>query len=183
MTRAAVRAAERTGGDAFRRCFRPLGESVYALCEAAQTLAAALGPQLQAARAMRELASHLRPTVLVVDEDSFERTMLASILKDTKIELICASTGAQAFRTMAIRRPDLILMDLDLPDVNGLEVTRLLKSSEPLADIPVIMVTGRSRRTIVMESLRAGAADFMVKPFRRATLLDKLEAHFPGNVT
>ncbi|MEA3119251.1 MAG: hypothetical protein QOI13_2521, partial [Paraburkholderia sp.] len=84
MTRAAVRAAERTGGDAFRRCFRPLGESVYALCEAAQTLAAALGPQLQAARAMRELTSHLRPTVLVVSENSFERTMLASILKDTK---------------------------------------------------------------------------------------------------
>jgi CheY-like chemotaxis protein len=183
MTRAAVGAVERTGGNAFRRCIHQLGESVDALCGAAQTLAVALGPQLQAARTMRELANRMRPTVLAVDDDSFEQMMLARLLKGTKIELICASTGAQAFRSMAIRRPDLVLMDIDLPDVNGMEVTRRLKSVEPLADIPVIMVTGRSRRTVVMESLSAGAADFMVKPFCRATLLDKLEAYLPGNVT
>src|SRR6202035_2095106 len=105
------------------------------------------------------------------------------LLKGTKAKLICASTGAQALHSMAIRRPDLVLMDIDLPDVNGMEVMRRLKSVEPLADIPVIMVTRRSQRTVVMEGIRAGAADFMVKPLQRATLLHKLEAYLPGSVT
>jgi CheY-like chemotaxis protein len=183
MTREAVAVAELTADNDFRRRFHQLGKSVDTLCDAAQTLAVALGPQLQATRAMHALANRMRPTVLAVDDNSFEQTMLARFLNGTKVELICASTGAQALRSMAIRRPDLVLMDIDLPDVNGMEVTRRLKSVEPLADIPVIMITGRSQRTVVMESLRAGAADFMVKPYRRATLLDKLEAFLPGNVT
>lgn len=183
VTRAAASTAERSADLAVRQSFTRLGESVDALCDAARAMAGALGPQLQAARAMRELAERVRPTVLAVNDDPFEQTLLTRFLTDTKVELICASTGAQALSTIWTRRPDLVLIDIDLPDVNGMEVTRRLKSVEPLAGIPVIMVTGHSQRAVVMESLKAGAADLIVKPFRRTTLLDKLEAFLPGSVT
>jgi DNA-binding response OmpR family regulator len=74
-------------------------------------------------------------------------------------------------------------MDIDLPDVDGVEVTRRLKAVEPLASTPVIIATARSHRTVVMESLKAGAADIMVKPYCRATLLDKLDTFLPVSVT
>lgn len=165
-----------------RRHFDCLGESVDALCDAARALAGALGPQLHAARAMGTLAGQKRPNVLAVDDDGFQHGVLARLLGGTRIDLTCAENGAQAFRAIRARRPDLVLVDVDLPDVSGMELTRRLKSVRPLAQIPVIMVTGESRRTVVMESVRAGAADFMVKPFRRSTLLGKLEAFLPGAV-
>ena len=119
---------------------------------------------------------------VAVDDDRFQRCMLERLLAGTRVDLTCAASGAQAFRAIRARRPDLVLVDVDLPDVSGMELTRRLKSVEPLSRIPIIMVTGESRRTVVLESVRAGAADFMVKPFCRSTLIDKLEAFLPGAV-
>ena len=70
-------------------------------------------------------------------------------------------------------------MDFRLPDIDGIEVTRRLKAIPAYADIPVIMVTARSERTIIVDSLEAGAAGFVVKPFERDLLLKKVE-HFLG---
>lgn len=181
-THAAADAAARSGGPAFQRCFRQVGESVDALCSAAQGLAGALGPQLEAVRVMGALTERIRPTVLAVEDDAVEQTQLAHLLDNTKVELTHASSGAQAFSSIWTRRPDLVLMDIDLPDVNGMEVTRRLKSVVPLASIPVILVAAYGRRSVVMESLKAGAADFMIKPLRRSTVLEKLEAFLPGSV-
>jgi CheY-like chemotaxis protein len=182
VTHAAASAAERSSSATFRQEFPRLCDSVDALCDAARAMANALGPQLQTARAMHELAKRVRPTVLAVDDDVFEQTLLARLLANTKVDLICVSTGAQAFSSIWTRRPDLMLIDADLPDISGIEVIRRLKSVEPLAAIPVIMATAHSQRAIVMESLKAGAVDFIVKPFRRATLLGKLEAFLPAGV-
>jgi PleD family two-component response regulator len=169
-------------GDALRSHFDRLGESVDALCRAAQALASALGPQLRAAHAMNAITGHLRPHVLAVDDDGLQRCTLERLLAGTRVDLTCAASGAQAFRAIRARRPDLVLTDVDLPDLSGMELTRRLKSVEPLAQIPIIMVAGESRRTVVLESVRAGAADFMVKPFCRSTLIDKLEAFLPGAI-
>jgi CheY-like chemotaxis protein len=181
-TSAAATATEQMAGGAFRRRFGTLGESVDALCRAAQELALAMGPQLQAARTMRELAARVRPSVLAVDDDAFQRTLLRQFLADARIDLTCASSGAQALAALWKARPDLVLMDVDLPDLDGVEVTRRLKSLHAFADIPVIIITGHSQRSVVMESLKAGAVDFMVKPLIRATLIEKLEAYVPGSV-
>ena len=61
-----------------------------------------------------------------------------------------------------------------MPDLNGIEVTRKIKANESFYDLPVLMVTGHSERDVVVESLKAGASDFVVKPFNKATLLGKL---------
>lgn len=179
-TSAAASAAERAVGSEFLHHFSGLGESVDALCRAAQTLASALGAQLQAARTMSELATLVRPRVLAVDDEAFQRTLLGQLLSGTNIDLTCASSGIQALSLLWKVRPDLVLMDVDLPDLNGVELTRRFKSVQAFAHVPVIIITGHSQRAIVLETLKAGAVDFMVKPFVRATLLEKLEAFLPG---
>jgi DNA-binding response OmpR family regulator len=70
--------------------------------------------------------------------------------------------------------PDLILMDLMLPDLDGVEVTRRIRSMPGLGSVPIVMITGKSDKDNVINSLRAGAADFVVKPFDRAILLGKV---------
>jgi DNA-binding response OmpR family regulator len=66
-----------------------------------------------------------------------------------------------------------------LPDVDGIETTRRIRDIANFSDMQIIMVTGHSERNVVVESLRAGAVDFLVKPLERAKLLDKLRTFFP----
>lgn len=179
-TRAAAASAARGADPMVLKRVRTMGESVDALCEAAHTLAGALGPQLQAVRDICALAAEVRPSVLAVDDDIFQQTLIARLLDGTRIDLSCASSGMQALHAMARHRPDLVLIDVALPDVDGIALTREIKSTPAFADVPVIIVTAMSHRGVVLESVKAGAADFMVKPYRRATLLDKLQALLPG---
>lgn len=67
-------------------------------------------------------------------------------------------------------------------DINGIELTRRLKAEPTLADIPVIIVSAHSHRANVIKSVRVGAADFMVKPFCRTTLLEKLAGFLPSAI-
>jgi CheY-like chemotaxis protein len=70
--------------------------------------------------------------------------------------------------------PDLILMDLSMPDMDGLEVVRRMKGVVRFANIPIIMITGKSEENVVTESMKVGAIDFMVKPFGREALIEKI---------
>ena len=168
--------------DELRRQFRTVGASVEALRRVIGDLTSAIAPQLEAARTMRGLAERMRPVVLAVDDDDFQRKLLHKLLSGAKIDLTWAASGTEALAMMWKQRPDLVLMDVELPDLNGVEVTRRLKAVEQFAEIPVIITTGHSQKAIVMESLTAGAADFLVKPFDRAHLLDKLRTFLPGSV-
>lgn len=71
-------------------------------------------------------------------------------------------------------RPDVILMDVMMPDLGGIEATRRLRGVPQFSNTHVVIMTGRSEKGIVMESLGAGATDFVVKPFERDTLLAKI---------
>jgi CheY-like chemotaxis protein len=133
-----------------------------------------LAPQLESARALQSLADQVRPVVLMVDDDEFQAHLVAQMLADAKMELIAAASGTEALAVLRKRRPDVVLMDIDLPDMNGVEVTQRIKSVEQFASIPVVMITGHSEKHMVVDSLKAGAADFVVKPFDKATVLAKL---------
>jgi CheY-like chemotaxis protein len=134
----------------------------------------ALAAQIESARSLKALADEHRPLVLMVDDDEFQHRLLAQVLDSMKLELIFATSGAEALGALRKRRPDLVLMDIELPDISGVEVTRRMKAVEQFAGIPVVMITGHSERHQVIDSLRAGATDFVVKPFDKATLLAKL---------
>lgn len=140
----------------------------------AETLKSELAPQLECTRALQDMAIQVQPVVLVVDDDEYQHKLLARILLDENLELVTATKGAEALSMLRLRRPELILMDVHLPGEDGVEITRRLKSVEHFADIPVIMITGIGDKRIVLDSMRAGAADFIVKPFEKEVVLTKV---------
>lgn len=144
------------------------------------TLKSGLSPQLEAARAMAGVADRLRPLVLVVDDDDYARSLLAHVMGGERYDIAMAASGTEALAGLRNRRPDLVLMDFQLPDIDGVEVTRRLKAVPEYATIPVVMITGQSEKNVIVESLAAGAVDFVVKPFERDILLKKVARLLAG---
>ncbi len=114
------------------------------------------------------------PLVLVVDDDDFQQKIVGKLLEKEKYRLAFASSGEEALSIVHKNQPDLILMDIMMPDIDGIEITRRMKAIPKFANIPIIMVTGKREGTTVRDSLKAGAANFVVKPFDRNTLLAKI---------
>lgn len=121
-------------------------------------------------------SSSSQPTILVVDDDEFLRKMVGRILLEEHYQLIFASSGLEALSILRITLPDLILMDVMMPVLDGIETLRKIKAVPGLANIPVVMLTGRSEGAVVIESLKAGARDFIVKPFDRGKLMAKVSS-------
>ena len=151
-----------------------IGVAMQPLRQWAGRLQKDLAPQAAAVGALKGLAARVRRVVLVVEDDEFQHKLLKRLLADVDLELIHARSGVEALAMLNKRRPDLVLMDLNLPDIDGLEVTRRLKAIEALALIPVVMITGESGKNVVVDSLNAGATDFVVKPFDKKTLVAKV---------
>jgi CheY-like chemotaxis protein len=137
------------------------------------------GERVGGARTLAEEVRKLRPVVLVVDDDEFAREIVGRILDPQRWEAVFAHDGAAALDLLGLKRPDVILMDIRLPGIDGMSLTKRLKSSAHLADIPVIMMTGDARKETLLSSVAAGAAGFVVKPFTRSVLTAKLEKLFP----
>ena len=115
----------------------------------------------------------------MVEDDEFTHQLVAVTLASQDVELVFESDGAAALERIRSVRPDLVLMDVMLPGRDGVELTQGLKSDPELATIPVVMVTGEARREILMRSMEAGAADFLVKPFTPDALVAKLGRFLP----
>lgn len=115
-----------------------------------------------------------RALVLVVDDDPFARRLAQVSLDPGRWEVKVASNGPDAMAQLKTARPDVILMDVQMPGLDGIEVTKQLKASPELARIPVVMMTGNSRRETISSSIDAGATSFIVKPVTRAALEAKL---------
>ncbi len=154
--------------------FRAVQEAVQPVREWPSVLKQAVAPQLEAARTLQRLTAGVRPVVLIVDDDEFQRKLIANALGKSNYELAFAGDGIEALESVHKRRPDVILMDVWMPKVDGVEVIRRLRSVEKFASIPVIMMTGLSEKTVVMDSMKAGAVGFVVKPLVREVLLSKL---------
>lgn len=129
---------------------------------------------MASARALGSLAEQVRPLILLVEDDEFQQRLFAKIIDEQPFELICAGSGAEGLSALSKRRPDLILMDYALPDIDGIEATRRIKGVAQFADIPVVMITGNSEKAVVVGSLKAGAAGFIVKPLDRDRLIAKI---------
>lgn len=160
--------------------FRTAAKSAAPLKQWADDFKQELAPHMESARALNALADSVRPTVLVVDDDELQQKLVARILEAENYRLIFAASGAEALSILRKTRPDVILMDFMMPEMNGIEVTRRLKSVPQFVKLPVIMITGQSAGTVVVDSLKAGAMGFMVKPFERDTLIAKLRQVLNG---
>lgn len=116
-----------------------------------------------------------RKHILVVDDDDFQRQVLSTILGSEGYSLGLASSGEAALESVQLRRPDLILMDILMPGMSGLEATTRIKASPAMAPVPIIIISGQNQREIVLECISKGATDYIVKPYNKATLVSKIE--------
>ena len=121
-----------------------------------------------------------RLAVLVVEDDEFQQKLIGRLMNGLDIDVLFAGSGAQAIEQMWEHKPDLVLMDVGLPDTSGVDATRKIKSIGQFGHVPILMVTGHSERNVVVDSLKAGAADFLVKPFDKNTLHEKLRQFLPA---
>lgn len=118
----------------------------------------------------------IRRVVMVVDDDAFARMLVGKVLDPLVWETTFAVDGAAALALLKRHRPDVILMDIHLPGLDGVTLTQQLKSLPHLTGIPIVMMTGDACKDALVRSLDAGAASFVVKPFTRASLNNKLQA-------
>jgi len=158
-----------------QQLFRSATESTQPLKQWAQELRQECEPLLKSVRVLNAMAERIRPTVLVVDDDEFQHKLVGKLLEAKNYHLIFATSGIEALKIMRKTQPDLVLMDVMMPDMDGIETTQHLKAAPQFAKVPVIMITGKSEGQVVIDSLKAGAADFVVKPFDPATLIAKID--------
>lgn len=162
-----------------RKHVQAIAHIIGGLRQTASESRRSLGARLAPVRGMLELAGKVRPVVLMVDDDAFQHRLVASALGGYRVDLVFASAAAEIMGLMWRHRPNLVLMDIELPDVDGVEATRRIRNIANFADIQVVMLTGHSERDFVVDSLRAGAADFLVKPLDQAKLIEKLGVFIP----
>lgn len=111
--------------------------------------------------------------ILIADDEPLNREIFSELLEDY-YELQIVEDGKACIASIENRKPDLILLDLSMPVIDGLEVCRYIRASQELQDIPVIMVTGHASKESEIESLEAGATEFCSKPFDITTFRDKV---------
>jgi DNA-binding response OmpR family regulator len=113
-----------------------------------------------------------RKTLLIVDDDADLRGAVADQLQAEGFDTLEAATGAEGAREAGVRKPDLILLDVDLPDIDGREVCRQMRREGVSA--PVIMLTAAAADEDTVAGLESGANDYVTKPYKFAVLLARI---------
>lgn len=110
-------------------------------------------------------------TVLIVDDDATARETLVAMLEGENYELHLAKDGTQALRMLEQLRPDLILLDIMMPGMDGFEVCRRIRATPALAEVPIIVLTALDDRDSLLKVIEAGADDFLSKPADRREIV------------
>jgi signal transduction histidine kinase len=121
--------------------------------------------------------SNDKPLILVVDDVADNVQFLAARLRGKGFQVSAASNGNDALRAVELKPPDLILLDVQMPDMDGFEVCRRLKSRKETSPIPVIFLTARTDVEDIVEGLTLGAVDYVTKPFHATELLTRVRNH------
>src|SRR5213083_812552 len=124
-----------------------------------------------------EMSDNSRAEILVVDDDAISRRVLAQLLTATGYKCRVCKDGSEALETVHATPPSLLLLDFDMPGLNGAEVLRRLRSDRhsAVAQIPTIMLTAHGSEESEVSCLQAGADDFVTKPVNAAVLRARIE--------
>jgi two-component system, cell cycle response regulator DivK len=120
--------------------------------------------------------------ILLVEDNEVNRRLAGFLLRSHGYEVREATTAAAAFEMVEKERPDLIVMDIQLPGMDGLEVTKKLKDQPATADIPVIAVTSYAMKGDREKALAAGCAGYVTKPIDKNTFIQEVAAHVGNKV-
>lgn len=115
--------------------------------------------------------------ILVVDDQPANIQIVGTVLGSLGHEIIPASDGATALKRAVLRKPDLILLDMLMPEMDGCEVCRQLKLNPDLKSIPVIFLSAADDKELIVRALNAGGIDYITKPFNHAELSSRVRTH------
>jgi two-component system, OmpR family, response regulator MtrA len=114
--------------------------------------------------------------VVVADDDEDVRDLVRFKLEQVGMDVVGVGDGAAALEACREHGPDLVLLDLMMPGMSGLDVCRSLRASDTLAAVPVIMLTARAQESDIAQGFEAGADDYVVKPFSPRELSSRVQA-------
>ncbi len=124
-----------------------------------------------------ELNKTGKDRVLVIDDDPKILQMIQTILSREELEIACANSGFQAGLLISSWLPDIIVLDFLMPEMDGFEVCRRLKSDDRTKDIPIIAVTAIKETDEINKIYSCGITDYISKPFRSEELVEKIKKH------
>lgn len=117
------------------------------------------------------------PTILIVEDEPINSQTMKLILSQDGYQTLKAENGLEAIRIAREKLPDLILMDIKMPKMNGLKAVCSLKEKAETAHIPIIMLSAHSENAVVRECLKQGACDYIIKPAEKNILLERIAFH------
>jgi len=118
-----------------------------------------------------------KKTILIVDDSKLNIEILSDILKAKLYRIVVAKSGKRALEFAKIKKPDLILLDIMMPEINGFEVCKFLKNNSETADIPIIFISGLDKSKDIVKGFQVGAVDYIVKPFQKEVVLARVNTH------
>jgi DNA-binding response OmpR family regulator len=133
-------------------------------------------PKTTVATATIEAKARSNPRILVVDDVDDNRIILARRFQRRNFDIVEADCGAKALELIDANTFDLVLLDVTMPDISGLEVLRRIRLAHTPASLPVIMVTANSQSSDIVEALEIGANDYVAKPVDFAVALARVNA-------
>src|SRR6266404_4512394 len=126
--------------------------------------------------ALRGAAMNNPPRILVVDDNATNRDILTTRLKAHGYETLQAADGEEALASVKQHRPDLILLDVMMPNLDGIETCRRLKGDDTFPFLPIILVTARADSKDIVAGLEAGADEYLTKPVDQAALVARVRS-------
>jgi DNA-binding response OmpR family regulator len=120
-----------------------------------------------------------KPRIIIVDDDRDTRELLAMALESEGFEVSSAANGLRLISSLQLRRPHLILLDVNMSWIDGFELCKAVKKNESFRDIPVVFVSGRGESEDRRKGMEAGAADYFVKPLDLNLLLARIRELVP----
>lgn len=115
--------------------------------------------------------------LLIIDDDLGVRGVLKAMLERAGYEVVACGSGAEGLQLARALRPDLVLLDIEMPGMNGFDVCSLMKTDTVLSAVPVVIMTGRPVDGVPARAQAVGAVDLLSKPFERDSLLTKIGAY------
>jgi len=119
-------------------------------------------------------------TILVVDDNETNLRLINAVLKTRGYELLQAASGEAALEMLAAERPALVLMDVQMPGLSGVDVARMIRAMPALADLPLIAITAMAMKGDREQILAAGFNDYLAKPYKMGDLLSLVARWLPA---
>jgi len=117
-------------------------------------------------------------SVLIIEDNEDNMYMIKFILENNNIKVIMAETGMDGYEKAIKEKPDLILMDIQLPDLNGLEVTKKIRQSSIAKSIPILAISSYAMTGDKKKALTAGCTGYIEKPINPETIIDEINRYF-----